>query len=46
MLSHILRKAVEWDWIKVKSPTKGFKLDNAKLDYLMGEQVLETAKRD
>lgn len=49
VLSHFLGKAVEWKWIKAKPPTKGFKLDNAKLDYLTGEQVqrlLEVAKRD
>ena len=49
VLSHFLNKAVEWKWIKAKPPTKGFKLENAKLDYLTGEQVqrvLEVAKRD
>lgn len=49
VLSHLLGKAVEWKWIKAKPSTKGFKLDNAKLDYLTGDQVqrvLETAKKD
>lgn len=49
VLSHFLGKAVEWKWIKAKPPTKGFKLDNAKLDYLTGDQVqrvLEVAKGD
>ena len=49
VLSHILGKALEWRWIKPKLPTEGFKLDNAKLNYLTSEKVqrvLETAKRD
>ncbi len=48
-LSHLLKKAEEWGWIKTSPQIRGLKLDNARLTYLTQTQVdrvLESAKAD